>query len=95
MTTQLINELVLLTNKIQQNTADIQDYIRYEKLLTQGGLPSEKAQMLLKRAGFSNWSEFYNARNNVINSKKVEANIIGGLVGLGVGLLIASLFDEK
>jgi len=94
MDRQLLNELELLTKKIEANTAKVIDYQRYETILTRGGLTRERIYSYLKRAGFKTWTEFYKARNNKITSKNIEAGIIGGLIGLGVGLLIASLLED-
>ena len=94
MNKQIIKELELLTQKIENNSANVDDYKKYERLLTIGGLSHNTIFSYLERSGFHNWNEFYNARNNKIRSKNIEAGIIGGLIGLGLGLLISVLFED-
>ncbi len=94
MNKNLINELEVITHKIENNSAFLEDYKRYEVLLTKGGLSHDKIFTYLNRAGFNNWTDFYNERNSKVKSKNIEAGIIGGLIGLGIGLIISALFDD-
>ncbi|WP_340200952.1 hypothetical protein [Ascidiimonas sp. W6] len=87
-------ELELLTQKIESNTADLNDYQRYEILLQNGGLAREYIYSYLNRAGFSNWNELINARQEKERAKDNNAKLIGGIVGLGLGILIMKLFSE-
>lgn len=89
------HELEILTQKIEQNTANLEDYNRYETILLQGGLSSDYIHSYLNRAGFSNWSELVIARRNKEIEKSNNAGVIGAIVGLGLGLLIAEIFGDK
>jgi hypothetical protein len=91
----LYHELEILTRKIEQNTATLDDYNRYETILLQGGLSSDYIHSYLIRAGFSNWNDLVLARRNKEQEKSQNAGVIGALVGLGLGLLIAEIFGEK
>lgn len=88
------NELELLTQKIESNTADLNDYQRYEILLQNGGLSREYIYSYLKRAGFNNWNDLINARKQKERVKDNNAKLIGGIIGLGLGILIAKLFSD-
>ena len=87
-------ELELLTQKIESNTANLNDYQRYEILLENGGLSKEYIYSYLNRAGFNSWDELINARKEKERVKDNNAKLIGGIVGLGLGILIAKLFSE-
>ena len=96
MTVELYNELELLCQRIETNTAKLADYQRYELLLTQGGLNREYIFSYLQRAGFNSWQELINARESQKSKEILSAVAIGGLVGLGLGLILSGLFsDEK
>lgn len=95
MNKELYNELELLTQKIEYNTASLSDYQRYELLLEQGGLTHDYIYSYLNRAGFNSWQDLINARKDKEKSEMLNAVAIGGLVGLGVGLLLTGLFGGK
>lgn len=94
MNSVAINELELLSQKIEKNTATLDDYKRYEKLLLNGGLSHNYIFSYLNRAGFQTWEEFITARQKKEDNKDKEALVVGGLVGLGLGLLLLGLFSE-
>ena len=92
ITAQIRNELESLTKKIEQNTANLEDYKRYEVLLTSGGVNHNYIFTYLNKAGFRGWEEFIAARQK----KQTEANTVGALIGLGLGLLlIAAISNNK
>lgn len=91
----LYNELEVLTQKIEKNTAILSDYQRYEYLLKQGGLSNDYIYSYLNRAGFNNWTELINARKNIENQETSNAIVVGGLIGIGIGLLLAGIFGGK
>ena len=95
MSNQLYNEIDDLTKKIQHNTATLVDYKRYEVLLLNEGLPRDYIFSYLNKAGFNTWEEFIRARE--IKQQLAEENqksmVIGGLVGIGLGLLLARLSE--
>lgn len=91
----LSHELEVLTHKIEQNTATITEYHRYELLLKEGGLSSEYIFSYLRRAGFNSWQELVDARKDKEGKKETQnAVAIGGLLGLGLGLLLAGIFGS-
>jgi len=91
ITVQRKNELEGLTRKIEQNTANLEDYKRYETLLTSGGLSHSYIFSYLNRAGFRTWEEFIAARQK----KTSEANTVGTLIGLGLGILLLAVLSEE
>lgn len=90
----LYDELEALTQKIENNSARLEDYKRYEGLLEKGGLSTEYIYSYLNRAGFNNWDELINARKGREKKETSNAVVIGGLIGLGIGLLLAGIFGE-
>ena len=93
---KLYNELERLTHQIEHNTASLDDYKKYESILTKAGLPREYLYNYLNRAGFTSWEDLSQARNGKeqIKQEKREASTVGGIVGLGLGLLMASLLKN-
>jgi hypothetical protein len=91
---ELYSELENITQKIEQDTATLSDYQRYELLLLQGGLTKEYIYSYLNKAGFNSWQEFIDARKDKEKKELVGAVTIGGLIGLGVGLLIKWLLSD-
>jgi len=96
MNGRILNELEVLTQRIEQNTATLTDYKRYEMLLLNGGLTHSYIFSYLNRAGFNTWEDFVLARRNKeMRNKDVEGAVVGGLIGLGLGLLLLGLFSDK
>ena len=93
--TNLYNELEVLTKKIENNTAELKDYKKYELLLQQGGLTSQYIFSYLNRAGFNNWNELIEARKDKEKRETSNAMVVGGIIGLGVGLLLTGIFSGK
>ena len=91
---EIINELEVLTQKIERNTATLTDYDRYENLLQKGGLTHNYIYSYLNRAGFNTWDEFLQARKQKKNDQMSGA-LVGGIIGLGIGLLLMSTFGDK
>lgn len=92
----LYNELEVLTQRIEKNSANLEDYQRYELLLTKGGLTTEYIYSYLNRAGFNNWNELIIARKNKENKKEVtNATVVGGIIGIGLGILLAGIFSDE
>ena len=90
----LYNELEVLTNKIEDNSADLDDYKKYESLLNQGGLSIEFIHSHLNKAGFNNWNELIEARKSKERKETSNAMVIGALIGLGIGLLLTGIFGR-
>jgi hypothetical protein len=93
--TNLYNELEVLTQKIENNTAELKDYKRYELLLEQGGLTTQYIFSYLNRAGFKNWNELIEARKDKEKRKSSNAIVVGGIIGLGIALLLAGIFGKE
>ena len=94
MAIDIYNELEVISQKIELNTANLKDYQRYEILLTQGGLNKEYIFSYLHRAGFNSWQDLINARNNQKTKEAIEAVAIGGLLGLGLAIILDGLFGK-
>ncbi len=91
----LINELEMLSNKIEANSADLKDYKRYENILLNSGLSKTYIYNFLNRAGFKTWEEFAFARKDKEKEKNISSAIIGGIIGLGLGLILNSIFKDE
>ncbi|WP_248723847.1 hypothetical protein [Seonamhaeicola sp. ML3] len=90
-----ISELELLSNKIEANTATLDDYKKYEFILLNSGLTKDYIYTFLNRAGFNNWEEFALARKDKQKEKNIGTAIIGGIIGLGLGLILNAMFKDE
>lgn len=90
-----ISELELLSNKIEANTATLDDYKKYEFILLNSGLTKDYIYTFLNRAGFNNWEEFVLARTDKQKEKNIGTAIIGGIIGLGLGLILNAMFKDE
>ncbi len=95
MKNNLISELDVLSRKIELNTASLIDYKRYEAILREGGLSHDYIFQSLNKAGFTTWEQFIIARKRKEKNDDVEAGIVGGLIGLGLGLLLIGIFGKE
>ena len=95
MNKEIINKLEILSNKIERNTATLDDYKEYEHILLNSGLKREYIYTFINKAGFNNWEEFLKARKSKQNEKNIGTAVIGGIVGLGLGLILTAMFKEK
>ncbi len=85
-------ELYDLTHKIENDEAELKDYQRYEYLLKKGGLSDEYIHSYLE--GINSWEELIQKRKNKdANQDFTIATIVGGIVGVGIGVLIAGTFN--
>ncbi len=93
----LYTELEALTFRIDNNSASLDDYKRYELLLVNAGLPKQYMYDYLRRAGFSNWDDFVKARKvkEKTHQENIESTVVGGIIGLGLGLLLAGFLEKK
>lgn len=80
-----------LTDKIEQNQANLDDYLRFEQLLNQGGLGHEFILNYLNKAGFRDWSDFCEARQWKKNSEIIGGVVVGGLLGMAAAVIINAL----
>jgi hypothetical protein len=87
------NELEQLTELIENNSASLENYKRYEQILINGGLSRDFIFSYLNRAGFNSWEEFVNARQNKESEvkEKKESWAVAAIIGIGIGLLISAL----
>ena len=92
----LYNELESLTYRIDINSATLDDYRKYESLLVNAGLPKEYIYNYLRRAGFTNWDDLVKARKikEKTHQENVETAVVGGIIGLGLGVLLAGFMDK-
>ncbi len=95
MANNILSELELLSQKIENNSALLEDYKRYEALLLNGGLSHDYIFLNLNKAGFNTWEEFVQARKKKERDKDIEAGIVGTLIGLGLGMLLMGIFGDK
>jgi hypothetical protein len=93
----LYTELESLTFRIDNNSASLDDYKRYELLLVNAGLPKHYIYDYLRRAGFSNWDDFVRARKikEQSHQENLETAVVGGIIGLGIGLLLAGFLEKR
>ena len=96
-----INRIEQLSDKIQNNTANLNDYEEYEKLLIQGGYSKKIILKTLKDANIETYKELIEKRNKIyaeIKQSKIEAlerrKIVEGIAVVGlIALGLAVLFN--
>lgn len=89
-------ELEKLTQKIENNTASLDDYQKYENILLKGGLSQDYIHSYLNKAGFNTWEDLIRARQNKENgTSPLGAIALGGLIGIGLGLIIYKLIGNN
>ena len=82
-----------LSYKIDTNTAVIDDYYQYEKLLLKAGLTQEQIRSKLTANGFKSYNQYIDARKSATTREQrniVEVVVVAGLVVLSaiIGLLV-------
>jgi len=83
-----------LSDKIEDNQANLEDYFQFEKHLKLGGLNENFIRGYLKKAGFRGWEDFYEARKKQRTSEVIGAVVVGGLVGMAAAVLIDSMQEN-
>lgn len=75
--------------KIRGNTATVEDYKEYEKIINDYGLIDELSSVL-KRYGYTSWHEYIDQRKNAKTFR--ERNVVNGdMLGLILGVSSALL----
>lgn len=86
-----------LRSKIEDNQASVEDYQAYENILDDY-YDIEEIQEPLKKAGIPNYDSLVEARKSDMDTEKyekVEGFLVGALLGLGLGLILASMFSSN
>jgi hypothetical protein len=91
----LTQRLEYLSTLIRNNSAKLNHYEEYEKILLSGGIKRNYIFSFLNKAGFNTWNDFIEARNRKIHDKEKEANIVGGIIGIGLGLLLLGALNDN
>ena len=94
---QIRDEIERLSKKIEQNTATIKEYYRYEELLLRVGLPKESITENLDKANYKSWEDLMSARSKVgkLREENLKASVVGGIVGLALAIALAYLFIKQ
>ena len=90
-----LNELKILSDKIRYNTANIDDYKRYEELLLKGGFTKERLNNKIQN--ISSWDKFLYDRKFATTPKDIE-NINKSLIlilSLGGAILLYHAFNKR
>ena len=97
MNNQIYSELGILSQKIEDNTASVQDYNRYEELLLNAGLQKEYILSYLKKADLKSWEDLIKARNKQgkLREENQKMNAVGGLLGIAIGLFVIYLIGDE
>lgn len=99
-----INEIEIISQKIDKNKAVLEDYEKYESLLLQAGIEKDEITGSMRRYGFQNYKEYLEAREKPLNkeeNKVVNVRIVAALVVMSaiISLYIAYgkilVSDEK
>lgn len=84
-----------LSYKIDIGTANINDYVEYEKLLIKAGLTKDQIRAKMTANGFLSYQQYLDARNSAKTKEQkyvVNVIVVAGLVVLSaiLGLLVAT-----
>ena len=91
---QTYKKIEELSQKIEVNTATLDEYYKYEELLLKAGTPKKSIEQNLKKANYKSWEDLISARNKVgrLREENLKASVVGGIVGLALGIALAYLF---
>lgn len=90
--------LDLLSERIKRNTATLQDYYEYERLLKKIGYAESDIKSELYKQGMITWEEYIQKRNLAkTNDEKniLEVVVLGSLLGLALAFVISAFADSK
>jgi hypothetical protein len=90
ITKQQLDEIELLSMKIDNNSMDIEDYKRYEELLLFAGMKQSDIREKMNKYNYSSYEEYLRAKKNPRNKEEekiVNIKIVSGLVVLFAVLL--------
>jgi hypothetical protein len=102
-----IDKIDSLSDKIRDNTANLNDYEEYEKLLIKGGYTKDSIMQKLKNANIESYKELIDKRKQVeidlknlkeeaLDTRKIiEGIAIVGLVAIGLALLYELVKQKK
>ena len=82
-------KLEILKDKIESNTAKVNDYKRYEELVDEAGLKENYLEEVLSDYGYENWSEYYRERKK--SYKVRDRDVEGALLGIITGLALIAI----
>jgi hypothetical protein len=86
-----LDEINHLSNKIDNNTAHLEEYERYESLLLSAGLTKGQIRSKMNNYGYLNYQQYLEARANAVTKehrKVVNVSIVAGLVVLSTLVMI-------
>jgi hypothetical protein len=97
LTREQMKRLKYLKERIIKNTAPLSEYDEYEKLILISGFTHDDIQKYLDREHISSYEELLRERSRYRDRKRnaeVETIIVAGLVGLGMAVILKSLFNK-
>ncbi len=94
ITTQALQRLNVLTERIRKNISDVNEYNEYEQILiNSGAFTHNEINDYLKRAQLYSYDALIKARNQaktISDRQKIEGIAVVGLVALGLALILSS-----
>jgi hypothetical protein len=86
------NRVDELSYKIDNGTANVEEYKEYEKLLIQAGIPEKLIRARMNKYGYNTYEQYYDARKNAKTTQDKNVLEILIVVGLAVfSIVIGSL----
>lgn len=89
--TEQESELRSLLDKIRSNSANLNDYQKYENILSKNGITADEMAMVLRRNGFYSIEQYFNQRTkaqSLDEKRRTDGELLGAILGLGGGLLL-------
>lgn len=91
-----VNRLIELRDRITKNIASLDDYTEYDKLLVKSGLWKQRQiDKKLIEYGFKSWNEYYQKRRqNKFQGHRsdTEGQVLGAILGLSLVILLATIY---
>ena len=92
----IAREIKLLSEKIENDLAHKEDYIRYKTLLNESGIGDDLIKNKLSKYDIDNVEDYYKKRRENRDDSFFEGAVLGVLLGLGLSILFLwALQQEK
>jgi len=82
-----VRELKYLSDKIDKDIAQKDDYVRYHVLLNEAGIDDKTIKQKLSKFNINDLEEYYQKRKDDTTRRSMEGAILGVVIGLALVVL--------